>query len=322
MLYKLSNKSWQVMAVALILALVAGLVLVPSPAAAQGGNPGQPPSGLPAKLASLRPVLGQVTQLGTDQFTLTTRNGVERTFRYDERTRFINPERKLLSAADLVKDGWVAVATQQPGRAGRLLGRPLGRLFNRRQGAPAVGQPASQGQPLPARIVVILPDDFDPDQMQVARGQVTGVDPAANQFTLQNRQGAQNTLTVDSETRFTGEAAGLSELEIGMNAFALAEKQVDGSLLAQRVRAGYIPQRQVGEITAVDQAAGQFTLKTLKGGEELAVSVDENTRFRGKDQRVKSLADLQPGMLVMANIGEENGAYTAQIVVVLKRLGR
>ncbi len=316
MLYQWWHKSWRLMAGALILALVAGLVLVPSPAAAQGKDPGQVPAGLPAKLARLRPVLGQVTQLGTDQFTLTTRNGVERTFRYDDQTRFIDSARQPLSAADLAQDGWVAVVSAPQGRVGGLLNR----LLRRGQAAPAAGQAA--GQSVLARIVVILPGDFDPDQAQGARGLVTGVDPAAHQFTLVNRQGVKSTLTVDDQTKFTGQAAALSDLEAGMGALVLAEKQPDGSLLAQQVRAGFAPQRRAGEVVAVDPAAGQFTLKTRKDGQELTIHVDSNTRFRSRGKSVQSLADLKAGMPVLVVANEASGVYTARAVAVLKGTGQ
>ena len=68
--------------IALLLALTAG-VWGYSDVAAQAGIPRPRPRRLPG-------VLGQVTAIEADQFTIQTRAGQERTFRFDETTRFTN----------------------------------------------------------------------------------------------------------------------------------------------------------------------------------------------------------------------------------------
>jgi hypothetical protein len=121
----MSKKLLLPVVIALLLALAVG-VWGYSAVAAQEGVPRPPLRRLPG-------VLGQVTAIEADQFTIQTRAGRERTFRFAETTRFTDPERQELSAQDLQTGGWVAVAVA------------------RRSGMPPL-----------ARLVVILPEDFDP----------------------------------------------------------------------------------------------------------------------------------------------------------------
>src|SRR5512133_2526470 len=103
------NKLYKAAAMALILALLAGFMVFPTRALAQGGNPGGSPDPLPGLPGRARPLLGQVTRVSADQFTLTTRDGAERSFRFDSTTRFIDRDRQPLSSADLKTNVWAAV---------------------------------------------------------------------------------------------------------------------------------------------------------------------------------------------------------------------
>ncbi len=279
----MSKKLLIPMIAVLVVALLAGVWLT-GDALAQGENP-------QGRLRRARPALGQVTAVGENQFTVQTRNGESRTFLIDENTRIRSKDAKDLSFSDLQVGRWVGVVA-----------------------------PKDSGEQPIARLVVLLPEDFDPEQMQGVRGRVTEIDIAAQAFTLEKRQGEAVTLKVDENTRFTGEVTDLAGLEDGMLAGAVTREQENGDLLATLVRAGN-PQdrrqnRQAGEVTSVDESAGQFTLRTLRNDKETTFAVDENTRFRSKDGKVESLKDLKTGMvaLVVARPAEDGKTPVAALV--------
>ncbi|OGO39423.1 MAG: hypothetical protein A2W35_13415 [Chloroflexi bacterium RBG_16_57_11] len=268
--------------IALLLALTAG-VWGYSDVAAQAGIPRPRPRRLPG-------VLGQVTAIEADQFTIQTRAGQERTFRFDETTRFTNPDRQDLSAEDLQTGGWVAVAVVRSGSAPRL-----------------------------ARLVIILPEDFDPENWAGVRGKLTGVDVPGNSFTLENKDGQPITVKVDASTKYRGQVTGLAELQVGMLAQAVTEKQPNGDLLAIAVRAGFPADRRfLGKVTAVD--ADSFTIQTRQA-EALTFRVTSETRFLSRRSLVGSLEELKAGMAVAVGAKDlGNGQYQALRVLVAPRL--
>ena len=78
----MSKKIYIPIAIALLIALLAGL-WVSSDALAQGTGPA-------ARLRGARRILGQVTAVGTDQFSIKTFKGKELSFLVDENTRYYN----------------------------------------------------------------------------------------------------------------------------------------------------------------------------------------------------------------------------------------
>lgn len=234
------------------------------------------------------PELGKVTQVADDRFSMEKRDGSTATFLVNDETRFFDKEKTELSFADVKVGQWVGVAA-----------------------------PKGEAEDRTARLVLILPEDFDPENMSGAAGTITSVNAGADQFTLKNRQGEEITFLVNEETKFLGQAADLASLEVGMVSGVHAEEQEYGALLAITVRAGYPVVKKMGEITAVDQGDGAFTLQTLRGGEELTIQVDENTRYRTKDGELNGLEDLQPGMVgvVIARSSGEEGVFQAVVVV-------
>jgi hypothetical protein len=234
-----------------------------------------------ARLRRLPGALGQVAAVQADQFTLQTQAGQERTLCFDESTRFTNPEKQELSAADLQTGAWVRVVV-----ARRL------------------------GQPRLARAVVILPPDFDPQDYAGLRGRVTGVDVTGSAFTLEDKDGQAIPLKVDADTLYRGRATALPDLQAGMLARAVTEKQANGDLLAKAVRAGLpADQRFLGKVTAVDAAS--FTLQTRKG-ETLTFQVTAETVFHSRNSLVNSLDDLKAGMPVAVGATDlGDGRYQA-----------
>ena len=220
-----------------------------------------------ARLHRLPGVLGRVTAIKADRFTIQTRAGQERTFRFAENTRFTNTERLALPAGDLQTGGWVAVAVA------------------RRSGEPPL-----------ARLVIILPEDFNPENWAVVRGKVTGVDVPGSSFTLENKGGRVTTVKVNTSTKYRGQVTGLGELQVGMLARAVAEKQSNGDLLARAIRAGTLPdQRFLGTVTGLN--AQSFTIQTRQG-ELLTIQVTAETRFLSRRGIVGGLEKLKVGMTV------------------------
>jgi len=266
---------------AIVLALIAGLA-ASSTALAQSGGP-------LGRLLKARPVLGQVTAIGKSDFTVEKKDGTELTFKVDERTRYRSKEKTELVFTDLKTGQWVAVVVER-----------------------------GQGERGTARLVVTLPEDFDPTQFEGGRGKVIAVNPAASQFTIENREGQKTVVTTNSETVFRGEVNSLADLEVGMLAGVVNKEAAGDGMQARLVRAGNPTSRYIGEITRVNSSAGTFTLKTRRTGEEMTFTVDENTRFRGRE--VKSLADLKAGMMVLVGAKDlGSGSYQAQVVAALPR---
>ncbi len=274
----MSKKIFIPISVALLVAIVAGLWVSTEAFAQEGGFLG--------RLRRARPVLGQVTAISSDQFTIEKRDGKELSFRVDDNTRFTDKDKAALSFDDLEIGLWVAVAAPR----------------------------ADQDEPV-ARLVALLPDNLDPSQMTGYRGSIISVNSSGNQFTVQTQQGEKTTFKVDSSTIYKGEATAFSGLKEGMSVRVAAKELEDGVLLAQIVRTGFPIDRYVGEIVTVDQAANTFTLRTIRSKEELTFKVDEYTQFRSKDQSLQNLEDLGPGMVGVV-VSRDQGETIPSAVIV------
>lgn len=299
----MNKKFLSVISMALIAALFAGVVFA-GPAAAQGEKPGRPKGQPDSRQAGQRnAVVGQVTVINSEDFTLRTRQGDERSFRIDDRTRYMDRDRHEVDESEFKVGAWVAVVAPQPGAA-RSNNRPFMNWLRQ------LAQDPNE-KPL-ARTIVILPEDFNPEAMAGLRGEVTAVSTTA--LTLKDKDGKETSLTVNGETRFNGQVRSLTELKQGMTALIVTEKQPDGSLLAINVRAGYRPERRMGEVTAVDTSAGTITIKTVRGAESITFKVDANTRFRSKGDTIKSLTDIKVGMMAIIFGRSENGTLIATVI--------
>ena len=255
----MSKKVFIPIVLAALAAVVIGLFAVDAAFAGNGG--------ILNRFKRANGALGQVSEIKSNEFSITKRDGSEMSYHVGEETKFFDRDRNALTFADMVEGGWVLVAA-----------------------------PDKEGEKPEARAVVILPEDFDPENMGVYRGVIAGVSVSENEVTLKTKDEQEITFAVNEETRFAGEAADLASLEEGMQAGIAAEEQDDGSLLALNLRSSYQRARKVGQITAVDQAAGTFTLKG-RDGIEVTFAVNEETRFRSKDGKVTGLADLKEGMV-------------------------
>lgn len=271
----------------LVFALVAGFWT----SGAFAGAPADDSGGRVQRLRAVRRGLGQVTDIGNKQFTIQKLGGEEVTFRVTDETRFFDRQKTELSFDDLEVGGWVVALGAE-----------------------------EQGDKHNARIVVILPEDFDPNQFSGAVGKITSVNLGAMQFTLQDRQGVEKTFDVNQDTRFRGAAGDLEDLQEGMGAGVRAQEQAGGGMLALVVVTRAQVRKYTGQITSVDQAAGTFNLRTRRAG-ELTFAVDVNTRFRTRDGELDGLEDLEVGMvaIVAARVSGEDGVLTARLVGAVSR---
>ena len=226
--------------------------------------------------------IGLVTAIGDDQITVQTLQGETHTILVDENTRFFFPDGSPASFSDVQVGNWIA------GRVRR-----------------------GENETILARSILILPEGFDPTQVTLrTRGAVTVVDPDASTFTIENQDGEMLTFSVDANTVFLGAVQSLADLQVEM-VVGVAASDSSGAWFALAVHAHQPLIRHRGEVTAVDVAAGTFSIET-RAGEALTFAVDEQTRFHSPNGAIGGLEDLQPGMLAgVAALQLEDGSYLA-----------
>jgi hypothetical protein len=137
-----------------------------------------------------------------------------------------------------------------------------------------------------------------------AAGKVTGIDLAANTFTIETLRTGELTVVVTETTQFrsrAGDVQGLGDLEDGMPVVVAGQYGSEGELLADVVAVGKPGDRVSrfrarGEITSVAISDGVFTLRTRADG-VLEIHVSDRTRVLGRDGSVQGVEDLEIGML-------------------------
>jgi hypothetical protein len=167
---------------------------------------------------------------------------------------------------------------------------------------------------LVARAIILMPEDFDPSQIEARRllGEVQQVNNGQNTFTLLTERGEEVTIQVDENTRYRGQVSEVKDLEKGMRAEVVAVPQDDGTFLAKLVIAGNLRtdqrQRSLGKITKI--AGINLTLETRDG--EKTFKVSDETRFLSKDGSINGLEDLEEGTFVLVVYQEQdNGQLDA-----------
>jgi hypothetical protein len=227
-------------------------------------------SGQPPQSMLQRPfTLGKIVSLGNQQIALQKLDGLELTVHVNEQTRYRIAGEGESTFNDLQVGRYIA----------------------------GYGRKNTAGEAI-ARLVVMLPEGFDPSKLPDRRiaGQVIEVDNSDNSLSVETRLGMKEVIGVDQDTQYLGEVKSLSEVEAGMVALAAVRELDDGSMLAVRLTTRFPVQRHVGTIVAVDGYTGSFTLHT-KTGDDLIFTVDENTRYRDKGNSLQNLGDLKLGML-------------------------
>ncbi len=150
-----------------------------------------------------------------------------------------------------------------------------------------------------------------------AAGEIIAVDTPASTFEMRTRRGEDLTVFVTEDTVFRsidGEIENLEDVEVGMKAFVAGEP-VEGGISARIVGAAHPDQleglkRVGGEVVQVNRGRGDFTLEN-RAGEEVLLTVSDETRFHSPQGDVAGLEDLERGMHAVAVYREADGLNLA-----------
>lgn len=243
-------------------------------------------------------LIGQISAVGENQFTVKTRLGAERTVSVDENTRYFSRQGKG-TFADLQVGRWVTIRA-----------------------------PQSNDGNYTAWLVILLPESFDPSKRLENRdkGVVQSVDRNANTFSIQTADGVAKIYQVNESTIFRGskEVESLSTLPLGR--WGVVQADPNDILTAKFILVmpeNFNPndsqaKRSGGTIQSVDAGNSSFTLQPRQG-ELLTIKVDRNTGFLNRGDTITSLSDLQANMrAVVLTSQQEDGSYLAITVAVAK----
>jgi len=253
----------------------------------------QPGEGVSSPQRGGMRVIGQVTSVEADRFTIETGPDSPITILVSEQTLLRDTIWNEIALADLNNGDWVGVTARLD----------------------------SQGMPV-SRLVVLLPEDYEPSQRpgRRARGHVIGVDPQEGTFSIHTLREENLQFIVNENTVYRGLFASLEDLQPGMISIVAAIEQPGGELLAVSVRARFELVRTVGKVTQLDIQNGTFTMHTWFSGDRL-ITVDNDTRFQSRDGSVDGLEDLQPGMFLLVGAQDlVDGQYLARVVNVIPGL--
>lgn len=257
------KKNFPILILAILLTIMVSGVAI----AAEGG------AEIP-KYASIRGGrlnFGEISELGTDDFTITTRGGGSFIYLVDEYTHYRMKDIDDPSFGSLEIGQFVIVAAH----------RVDGDLC--------------------ARMVGITPEGFNPAPWfgVQARGEVQEIDLDDGTVTLLTSTGRLIEYKVVGRTRFIGQVIGLDELEEGWVIGVLGGKAEDGTNIATIIVADENPRRvrYVGLVTSLDGKTSTVSILTRKG--DKIFSIDNETKFHGRDGEIEGLDDLQLDMVVI-----------------------
>jgi hypothetical protein len=242
-----------------------------------------------------RMLIGKVLEIGSSKFTAEGLNGEVHTILVTDETVFRTR-------------GEAAGESEEASFADLKTGMYIG-VYNHEDSA---------GQ-FSARLVVLLPEDFDPSNFKVRRavGEVAMVTVGGGFFKLDTRTGDTLTVTVDENTRYAGGLDSLEDLEQGEKVGVLLLEQEDGELLAKAVVGSQIErprfEKQGGKLTGID---GQQITLTGRKGQTYTYTITDETRFASRDGKVKGLNDLELEMIVIVVFDSGSGENIARAVLV------
>ena len=180
-----------------------------------------------------------------------------------------------------------------------------------------IAPPAEDGDPV-AKVIILLPDDFDPETFRrhITRGEIWSIDAANGTFTLQAKgSNEQAVFYVDENTRFRSRGntvQSLEDLAVHTQVVLRFRRQEDGTLLATDV---VIPRlrlsRHRGTVAGVDNGTLTLTLDR-RDGQTLTFRVRAETRFKGE---AASLDEVQPGMRAVVAAFEDAGGHRTAVLI-------
>jgi len=245
----------------------------------------------PEELPNIIRLKGEVGEVGGGYFTLLTEDGRSLTINVIERTRFHSRNGEVTKLSDL-KAGMVtlltAVDTEDNGIVALVVaaGTPDDRIFR-------------------------------------TTGEVTGVVPGQDTFTVQSNEGESITFVTSERTKFRsrdGSVTGTHDLKRGMLTMVGAMKMEDGTNQALVVLAGNSEDRperpNVVSVSGkiVSLGGNSLTIET-RSGEQKSFSVDDSTKYKSRDGSINGFGDLEVGMVAIV-VGRDlsNGEVLAVVV--------
>jgi len=236
-----------------------------------------------APFGGIRFKFGEVIELVADKFTIETRDGGNYTYLVDENTRFRIKDVDGPTFASLEVGQWVIVMAR-----------------------------SIEGD-LVARVVGVTPEGFNPSKWfgVQARGEVLNVDVDAGTVAITKPSGEEIVYSVGDRTRFLGQASSLDELGVGWVIGVAGGELEDGTFMATIIAAAEQPRRvrHIGTINSLDEDSGTLSILT-RNGEDKTFSIDEDTKFRSKENAIEKFSDLQLDMAaVVIAVLQEDGSY-------------
>jgi hypothetical protein len=161
------------------------------------------------------------------------------------------------------------------------------------------------------------------DRIFRTTGEITGVVPGKETFTVRSNEGESITFVTGERTKFRsrdGSVTGIHDLKRGMLTMVGAIKMEDGTNQALVVLAGNPEDRPErpnflsasGKIVSL----GGNSLKIeTRSGEQKSFSVDSSTKYKSRDGSVNGFGDLEVGMVaIVAGRDLGNGEFLAVVV--------
>ncbi len=240
----------------------------------------------PEELPNVIRLKGEVVSVGGDNFTLLTEDGQSLTISVIERTRFRSRNGEVTKLSDL-EPGMVALVTAVDTEDNGIVALVV-----------AAGNPGGDIR----------------DRIFRTTGEITGVVPGQETFTVQSNEGESITFVTGERTKFRsrdGSVTGIHDLKQGMFTMVGAIKMEDGTNQALVVLAGNPEDRP--ERPTVVSASGKIvslggnslTIET-RSGEQKSFSVDGSTKYKSRDGSVKGFGDLEVGMIAIV-VGRDLG---------------
>ena len=249
----------------------------------------------PEEVPELMRLKGEVGGVGDRYFTLLTEDGRSLTINVIDRTRFRSRNGEVTTLSDL-EPGMVALVTAADTEDNGIVALVV-----------AAGTPGGDIR----------------DRVFRTSGEITGVVPGQETFTVQSKEGDSITFVTGERTKFRsrdGSVTGIHDLKRGMFAMVGAIKMEDGTNQALVVLAGSPEDRP--ERPKVVNAAGKIvslgsnslTVET-RSGDQKTFSVDGSTKYKSRDGSVNGFGDLEVGMISIV-VGRDlgNGELLAVIV--------
>jgi hypothetical protein len=247
------------------------------------------------ELPDIMRLKGEVTGVGDRYFTLLTEDGRSLKINVIDRTRFRSRNGEVTSLSDL-----------EPGMAA------------------LVAAVDTEDNGIVALVVAAgTPDGDIRDRIFRTTGEITGVVPGQETFTVQSNEGESITFVTGERTKFRsrdGSVTGIHDLKRGMHAMVGAIKMEDGTNQALVVLAGNPEDRPErpkvvsasGKIVSL--AGNSLTIET-RSGDQKTFSVDGSTKYKSRDGNVNGFSDLEVGMAAVV-MGRELGNGDLLAVVV------